>query len=126
MLIGAPDDIIMLAFMSAMIHMVPATTTNTTGANAPGWPQLAFATQVYGWIAIAGKGLYGRQKDNVAANAQLFTSASVGIMTDAGSAGNPLAILGVFAVALSSGAGAAYEIMVIDGAKFVPKGIKIV
>ena len=29
MLIGAPDGIIMLAFISAMIHIVPATTTNT-------------------------------------------------------------------------------------------------
>ena len=29
MLIGAPDGIIMFAFISAMIHIVPATTTNT-------------------------------------------------------------------------------------------------
>jgi len=28
MLIGAPDGIIMLSFISAMIHIVPATTTN--------------------------------------------------------------------------------------------------
>jgi len=87
----------------ARIIFLVGTTTNTTGANAPAGHNLRSRTQVYGWIAIAGKGLYGRQKDNVAANAQLFTSASVGIMTDAGSAGNPLAILGVFAVALSSG-----------------------
>jgi hypothetical protein len=103
-----------------------ATTSNATGANAPGWPQVAVATQSYYWAAIAGRNLYGKQRDGVAANAQLFTSTSVGIMTDAGSAGNPLAIFGAFAVGLSSGVGAAYEIMVLDGAKFIPKGIKVV
>lgn len=102
-----------------------ATTTNATGANRPGWPQVAFATQQYGWVAIAGSNLYGKQKDGTAANAQLYTSTSVGIMSSEGSAGNPLTVLGAKAVGLSSGAGAAYEIMVLDGAKFVEKGIKI-
>lgn len=102
-----------------------ATTTNATGANSPGWPQLAVTTQYYYWCAIAGKQLYGKQKDNTSANVQLYTSASVGIMGSEGSAGNPLTILGVKSVGLSSGAGAAYEIMVLDGAKFVEKGIKV-
>jgi hypothetical protein len=102
-----------------------ATTTNAAGANAPGWPQIAVATQTYYWAAIAGRNLYGKQKDNTSANAQLYTSASVGIMDGGGSAGNPMAIFGAFAVGLSSGAGAAYEIMVLDGAKFIPKGIKL-
>ncbi len=100
-------------------------TTTCTGANRPGWPQVAFATDQYGWVAIQGNQLYGKQKDGTAANAQLYTSTSVGIMSSEGSAGNPLTILGAKAVGLSSGAGAAYEIMVLDGAKFVEKGIKI-
>lgn len=102
-----------------------ATTSNATGANCPGWPQIAITDGQYYWAAIAGKQLYGKQKDGVAANAQLYTSTSVGIMSSEGSAGNPLTILGAKNVGTTSGAGAAYEIMVLDGAKFVEKGIKI-
>lgn len=92
-----------------------ATSTNAATASGPGWPQVAFADGVYGWIATRGRKLYGKQKDGTAADAQLFTSTSVGIMGSTGSAGGPhLMIAGARNVALTSGAGAAYEICAVN------------
>jgi hypothetical protein len=87
-----------------------ANTTLAKEASGPGWPQIAMATDQYGWVAIDGTGILGRMKDATAANAQLFTSASVGIMASVASAGAPVMIAGCRNVALSSGAGTAYEI----------------
>lgn len=91
-----------------------ATTAIAKTAGKPGWPQIAFADGVYGWVATAGSKLYGKQKDNNAADAQLFTSTSVGIMGVDASTGAPVMLAGVRNVALSSGAGAAYEICAIN------------
>lgn len=91
-----------------------ATTTNAKLASGPGWPQVAFADGAYGWVATAGRKLYGKQKDANGADTQLFTSASVGIMGVLASAGAPVMIAGVRNVALTSGAGAAYEICAIN------------
>jgi hypothetical protein len=91
-----------------------ATTTNAKLAGGPGWAQIAFTDGVYGWIATRGTKLYGKQKDGTAADAQLFTSASVGIMGTVASAGAPVMIAGCRNVALSSGAGAAYEICAVN------------
>lgn len=91
-----------------------ATTALSKEASGPGWPQVAFATDQYGWIATAGRKLYGKQKDGTAANAQLFTSTSVGIMGSDASTGAPSMIVGARNVALSSGAGAAYEICAVN------------
>lgn len=96
------------------------TTTLAILASAPGWPQIAFATDVYGWIQSKGANFLGKQKDATAADAQLFTSASVGVMSSQGSTGTPAMIAGVRNVALSSGAGAAYEIYAVNP-HFVPK-----
>lgn len=90
------------------------TTTRAKTASGPGWPQVAFADGAYGWVATAGRKLYGKQKDNNTANAQLFTSASVGIMGTDASTGAPVMIAGVRNVATSSGAGAAYEICAVN------------
>lgn len=91
-----------------------ATTTIAKLASGPGWPQIAFATDEYGWIAIQGRGILGKMKDATAADAQLFTSASVGIMGSVASAGAPVMIAGCRNVALSSGAGTAYEICAVN------------
>lgn len=90
------------------------TTTIAKTAGKPGWPQIAFTDGVYGWVATAGSKLYGKQKDGVAADAQLFTSNSVGIMGTVNSAGAPVMIAGCRNVALTSGAGAAYEIFAVN------------
>lgn len=97
-----------------------ATTAIAVTAGAPGWPQIAFADGVYGWVATAGTKLYGKMKDNTAADAQLFTSTSVGVMGSDGSTGTPVMLAGVRNVALSSGAGAAYEICAVNP-HFLPK-----
>jgi hypothetical protein len=91
-----------------------ATTALSKEASQPAWPQVAFATDQYGWVATGGRKLYGKQKDGTAANAQLFTSTSVGIMGSDASTGAPSMIAGARNVALSSGAGAAYEICAIN------------
>lgn len=92
-----------------------ANTTLAKEANmGPGWPQLTVATDSYYWCATAGTGILGRMKDGTAANAQLFTSASLGIMASVNSAGAPVMLAGVRNCALSSGAGVAYEISAIN------------
>lgn len=91
-----------------------ATTTIASEAAGPGWPQIAFATDVYGWIATKGRGLFGKLKDGVAANAQLATSASVGIMAATGSAGSPNLLIGVRVAVAGSGAGNPGEIIAIN------------
>lgn len=90
------------------------TTALAKTASAPGWPQIAFATDVYGWVQSKGTNFLGKQKDGTAADAQLYTSTSVGIMGTDPSTGAPCMIAGVRNVALSSGAGAAYEICAIN------------
>ena len=90
------------------------TTALAKTAGGPGWPQVAFATDQYGWVAVAGRKLYGKQKDGTAADAQLYTSTSVGIMGTDASTGAPVLIAGVRNVALTSGAGAAYEICAVN------------
>jgi hypothetical protein len=91
-----------------------ATTAIAKTAGRPGWAQQAFTDGSYGWVAIQGTKLYGKQKDGTAADAQLFTSTSVGIMGSDASTGAPVMLAGVRNVALSSGAGAAYEICAIN------------
>jgi hypothetical protein len=91
-----------------------ATTTNAKLAGGPGWAQIAFETDQYGWIAVAGRGILGKMKDGTAADAQLFTSNSVGIMASVASAGAPVMLAGVRNVALSSGAGVAHEICAVN------------
>lgn len=98
----------------------PGTTTTAATASGPGWPQIAFADGVYGWVQVKGSNFLGKMKDNTAADAQLFTSASIGVMSSQGSTGTPIMIAGVRNVALSSGAGAAYEIYAVNP-HFVPK-----
>lgn len=90
------------------------TTALAKAAGQPGWSQIAFATDVYGWVATGGRKLYGKQKDANSADAQLFTSTSVGIMGVDASTGAPCMIAGVRNVALTSGAGAAYEICAVN------------
>jgi hypothetical protein len=91
---------------------------NTTGAKlanmGPGWPQITIAQDYYYWCAVAGTGILGRMKDGLAADAQLFTSNSLGIMGTVNSAGAPVMLAGVRNVGLSSGAGGAYEIAAIN------------
>jgi hypothetical protein len=91
-----------------------ATTAIAKTAGGPGWPQAAIATDTYYWCAVAGRGILGKQKDGTAADAQLFTSTSVGIMGSDASTGAPVMIAGVRNVALSSGAGAAYAICAVN------------
>lgn len=90
------------------------TTALAKTATGPGWPQIAFATDVYGWVQTKGANLLGKQKDGTAADAQLYTSTSVGIMSSDPSTGAPCMIAGVRNVALTSGAGAAYEIYAVN------------
>jgi hypothetical protein len=91
-----------------------ATTAIAKTAGRPGWAQIAFTDGVYGWVATRGAKLYGKQKDGTAADAQLFTSTSVGIMGSDASTGAPAMVAGARNVALTSGAGAAYEICAIN------------
>lgn len=90
------------------------TTAIAKTAGFPAWAQIAFATDVYGWVATKGSKLYGKQKDGTLADALLFTSTSVGIMSSDGSTGAPVQLAGVRNVALTSGAGAAYEICAVN------------
>ena len=53
-------------------------------------------------------------KRATAADVQLFTSNSLGIMASVNSAGAPVMLAGVRNCALSSGAGVAYEIAAIN------------
>jgi hypothetical protein len=96
------------------------TTALAAEANGPGWPQVAFATDQYGWVATEGANLQGKLKDGVAANAQLYTSTSVGIMGSESSTGTPLMIAGVRVAVAGSGAGNPGEIIAINP-HFVPK-----
>lgn len=96
-----------------------ATTAIAKLASSPGWPQVAFADGAYGWVATQGRQLYGKQKDGTSADAQLFTSTSVGIMGSDASTGAPCMLVGVRNVALTSGAGAAYEICATNPAFIV-------
>lgn len=90
------------------------TTALAAEANGPGWPQVAFATDQYGWVPVAGRGLSGKMKDGIAANALLYTSTSVGIMGSDGSTGTPLLIAGCRTVAAGSGAGALVEMVCVN------------
>jgi hypothetical protein len=96
------------------------TTALAAEANAPGWPQIAFATDVYGWVCTKGANFQGKLKDGVAANAQLYTSTSVGIMGSESSTGTPLMIAGVRVAVAGSGAGNPGEIIAVRP-HFVPK-----
>ena len=91
------------------------TTALALTASGPGWSQIAMATDVYGWVATQGRNLYGKQKDGTSADAQLFTSTSVGIMGVTGSTGGPHPMIaGVRSVAGASGAGNPYEICAVN------------
>ena len=102
-----------------------ATTALAKTAGGPGWAQVAFATDSYGWVATQGRQLYGKQKDANSADAQLYTSTSVGIMGVDPSTGAPCMLVGVRNVALTSGAGAAYEICAINPSFILSSGALI-
>jgi len=87
------------------------TTTLAAEANSPGFAQVAFATDQYGWVAVKGHNLITRTKDNTAANAALYTSTSVGVLTSVASTGSPLLVNGVRAVSAAASGGGATTIV---------------
>lgn len=82
-----------------------ATTTLGAEANSAGFAQVAFATDQYGWVAVHGHNLTARTKDNTAANAALYTSTSVGVLTSVASTSSPLLISGVRTVSAAASGG---------------------
>lgn len=80
-------------------------------ANAPGFAQMAFTTQYYGWAAVHGANLFAFCRDNVATNSQLYTTPSVGKLTATASTGNPLLINGLRSATAAASGGGATEVL---------------
>lgn len=87
------------------------TSTNGAQANGVGFAQSAFTDGQYGWVATHGHNLTVLTKDNTAANAALYTSGSVGILTSVASTGDPLLVSGVRAVSAATSGGGATTII---------------
>ncbi len=81
------------------------TTALAAEVNACGFAQQAFATDQYGWVAVKGHNLSTRTKDNTAANAALYTSTSVGVLTSVASTSSPLLVSGVRTVSAAASGG---------------------
>lgn len=88
-----------------------STTTLAGQASHVGFAQSSFATDTYGWVAVNGASLECRVKDNVAANSQLYTSASAGVLGTDASTGNPLLVAGVRTVEAAASGGGATEVI---------------
>lgn len=63
------------------------TTTLAEDSDRVGFAQFAFSSGQYGFIAIRGTNIKVRTKASCAADAQLYTTASAGVLDDATSAG---------------------------------------
>jgi hypothetical protein len=87
------------------------TTTLAGQANTFGTAQVAFTTDKYGWVAVNGCGLNVLCRDNIAANAQLFTTASAGKLTSTASTGGALMVQGVRSATAAASGGGATEIV---------------
>ena len=74
------------------------TTALSVQSDRVGFAQNAFAAGEYGWVAIKGSNIKVRTKASAAADAQLWTTASAGVLDDA-TAASALKIDGVVLVA---------------------------
>jgi hypothetical protein len=74
------------------------TTALSPQSDRLGFPQVAFAAGEYGWAYLRGSNIKVRTKASAAADAQLYTTASAGVLDDASSA-NALKIDGLVLVA---------------------------
>lgn len=63
------------------------TSTLAAQSDAVGFAQNAFAAGEYGWIAVRGTNIKVRTKASAAADTQLWTTASAGVLDDATAAG---------------------------------------
>ena len=79
------------------------TTALAAQSDRLGFAQNAFAAGEYGWVAIAGSNIKVRTKASAVADAQLWTTASAGVVDDATAAG----ALKIDGVVLVSSAGTA-------------------
>jgi hypothetical protein len=61
----------------------PATTTLAATVKKVGFAQVAIASGSYGWVAREGNGIRVSCAANCAANAQLYTTATAGVLDDA-------------------------------------------
>lgn len=88
--------------------------TNALANDASYWgaAQVAFTSGQSGWIALAGLGgLKTLVKDNVAVDAQLYTSTSVGVLGTDASTGDPMMVVGVRTAEAAASGGGATEII---------------
>lgn len=63
------------------------TTTLAAQSDRLGFPQIAIASGSYGWVYLRGSNIKVRTKASAAADAQLWTTASAGVVDDATAAG---------------------------------------
>lgn len=63
------------------------TLTTANDADRIGFAQVAFANDDFGWVALRGSNINCRVKASCAADAQLWTTASAGVLDDATAAG---------------------------------------
>lgn len=63
------------------------TTALSAQSDRLGFPQIAFGAGEYGWVYTRGSNIKVRTKASAAADTQLYTTASAGVVDDASSAG---------------------------------------
>lgn len=82
------------------------TTTTAAAAHLIGWAaDAAMADNDYGWITLSGTNFLGKVIDNCTADAQLYTTATAGVLGSDASTADPVAVYGVVCVAAASGGG---------------------
>ncbi len=63
-------------------NAVPITSTLARAGYIPGFAQVAFTVNYYGWVALKGANISVRIKASCAADVQLYTSATAGVLDD--------------------------------------------
>ena len=84
------------------------TLTTANDSDRLGFAQVAFSSNQYGWVALRGSNIKCRVKAACAADAQLWTTASAGVLDDA-TAANAEKVDGIVMVAANGAATAAVE-----------------
>ena len=86
---------------------IALTTTTAAGMHMIGWaPNHAFTTAYYGWVLTRGTNFSGFVADNSSADSPLYTTATAGYLSSDSSTSDPIKIVGVTCVSVTSGGGA--------------------
>ena len=85
---------------------IELTTTTAAAMHAVGWPEVGCGTGKYGWLCRNGTNFNGLVADNSSADAPLYTTATAGYLSSDSSTANPIKVVGVTCVAVTSGGGA--------------------